>query len=145
MPLQKLTRAELTDLAGRKRGVQPGIARQMLAILDRGDKLAEAYRCPQTVWQFGKDLTLVGLSGEVVVDYVPLLEKALGANNLWIAAYCNDVYGYFPSARILEEGGYETRGIYAGGIGFFDVRAQDVLIEKVKALAKKAGRAPHTR
>jgi hypothetical protein len=112
----------------------------MLARLDRGEKLATHYRCPLTVWQFGSDLTLVGLSGEVVVDYVTLLEKALGPNRLWLAAYCNDVFGYLPSARVLKEGGYETRGLYAGGIGFFDAKAQDVLVEKVRELAKSAGR-----
>jgi hypothetical protein len=112
----------------------------MLAMLERGEKLPESYRCPFAVWQFGKDLTLVGLSGEVVVDYVPLLEKALGPTNLWLAAYCNDVYGYLPSARVIAEGGYETRGIYAGGIGFFDSSAQDVVVRTIQALAKKAGR-----
>jgi hypothetical protein len=140
LPLQKLTAGELKEMAGRKRGIQPGIAKQMLAMLQRGEKLPESYRCPFAVWQFGKDLTLVGMSGEVVVDYVPLLEKALGPNNLWLAAYCNDVYGYLPSARVIAEGGYETRGIYAGGIGFFDPKAQDVVVEKIRALAKKVGR-----
>jgi hypothetical protein len=142
LPLQKLDRPELQRLASRKRGVHADIARQMLALLDRGDSLPLSHRCPFAVWQFGKDLTLVGLSGEVVVDYVPLLEKALGPNNLWIAAYCNDVYGYLPSARVIQEGGYETRGIYSGGMGFFDPKAQDVVIGKVRDLAKKAGRAP---
>jgi hypothetical protein len=140
LPLQKLTRAELQDLAGRKRGIQPGIAREMLARMERGEKLPETYRCPFAVWQFGKDLTLVGLSGEVVVDYVPLLEKALGPTNLWLAAYCNDVYGYLPSARVIDEGGYETRGIYTGGIGFFDRKAQEVVVETVRKLATDAGR-----
>jgi hypothetical protein len=140
LPLQKLSRDELRRLAASKGGLQPGIAKQMLAQLDRGKKLAEHYRCPLTVWQFGGDLTLVGLSGEVVVDYVPLLEKALGPNQLWLAAYCNDVFGYLPSARVLKEGGYETRGLYAGGIGFFDAKAQDVLVDKVRELARSAGR-----
>jgi hypothetical protein len=144
LPLQELSREQLQKLAEGKRGVQPGIAKQMLAMLDRGEKLPVHYTCPFTVWQFGpgnsEGLTLVGLSGEAVVDYVTLLEKALGPNQLWIAAYCNDVYGYLPSARVLEEGGYETRGIYSGGIGFFDARAQDVVVEKVRELAKKAGR-----
>jgi hypothetical protein len=56
-------------------------------------------------------------------------------------AYCNDVFGYLPSARLLAEGGYETRGLYAGGIGRFDARAQDVLVAKVRELAEKVGRA----
>ena len=112
----------------------------LLALLNKGEKLPQHYTCPLTVWQFGGDLTLVGLSGEVVVDYVPRLEKALGPNNLWIAAYCNDVFGYLPSARVLAEGGYETRGLYSGGAGFFDPQAEQVVVRTVRELAKKAGR-----
>jgi len=112
----------------------------MLAKLERGEKLPDHYRCPFTVWQFGNDLTLVGLPGEVVVDYVALLEKTLGPNQLWLAAYCNDVFGYLPSAKVLAEGGYETRGLYAGGAGFFDPTAEQVVVQTVRELAKKAGR-----
>ncbi len=140
LPLQEPPgRAELEKQAATK-SYRAWNAQQMLAILDRGDKLPTQYTCPLTVWQFGTDMTLVGLSGEVVVDYVTLLEKALGPNRLWIAAYCNDVYGYLPSAHVLAEGGYETRGLYHGGIGLFDAKAQDVVVEKVRALAKQAGR-----
>ncbi|HEY7312314.1 MAG TPA: neutral/alkaline non-lysosomal ceramidase N-terminal domain-containing protein [Gemmataceae bacterium] len=142
LPLQAPpARAELEKQAAGKSGLQPWIAKRMLAVLDRGEKLPTHYNCPLAVWAFGGDLTLVALSGEVVVDYVRLLEKALGPNNLWLAAYCNDVFGYLPSARVLKEGGYETRGLYSGGIGLFAPKAQDVLVEKVRALAKKAGRA----
>jgi neutral ceramidase len=69
-----------------------------------------------------------------------MLEKALGPNQLWVAAYCNDVFGYLPSARVLGEGGYETRGLYSGSAGFFDPRAEEVVVQKVRELAKKAGR-----
>src|SRR5207244_9181916 len=117
------------------------VAKQMLAKLERGEKLPTHYACPVAVWQFGDDLTLVGLSGEVVVDYVGLIENALGPNRLWIAAYCNDVFGYLPSARVLREGGYECRGLYTTQ-GFFAPTAQDVLLAKVRELAQKAGRKP---
>jgi hypothetical protein len=141
LPLEKAPpRAELAKRA-RKGGLQGGIAKQMLATLDRGQKLPTHYPCPVAVWQFGDDLTLVALSGEVVVDYVPLLEKALGPGRLWLAAYCNDVFGYLPSARVLAEGGYETRGLYAGGIGLFDRKAEAALVAAVRDLARKAGRA----
>jgi len=101
--------------------------------------LATVYEYPVAVWQFGGDLTLVGLSGEVVVDYVPLIEQAIGPLQLWVAAYCNDVFGYFPSARVLKEGGYECRGLYTTQ-GFFAPAAQDVLVDKVRELAQRAGR-----
>jgi hypothetical protein len=141
LPLQaSLSREELQKLAANKRSPKAGNAAALLALLDRGEKLPTHYSCPLTVWQFGRDLTLVGLSGEVVVDYVPLLEKALGPNQLWVAGYCNDVFGYLPSARVLAEGGYETRGLYAGGVGFFDAKAEAVVVQKVRELARKAGR-----
>jgi neutral ceramidase len=141
LPLQAPPpREELKKRAERKGSIQAWVAQKMLATLDRGEKLPTRYDCPVAVWQLGDDLTLVGLSGEVVVDYVSLLEKALGPNKLWLAAYCNDVFGYLPSAQVLKEGGYETRGLYAGGIGLFDAKAQDVLVEKVRELAKKVGR-----
>jgi hypothetical protein len=141
LPLQSsLSREELQQLAANKRSPKAFGAAAMLALLNRGEKLPTDYTCPFTVWQFGRDLTLVGLSGEVVVDYVARLEKALGPNQLWVAGYCNDVFGYLPSARVLAEGGYETRGLYAGGAGFFDAKAEEIVVEKVRALARKAGR-----
>jgi len=50
------------------------------------------------VVQFGKDLTLVGLAGEVVVDYSLRLKRELPQNPIWVAAYTNDVFAYVPSA-----------------------------------------------
>jgi neutral ceramidase len=92
------------------------------------------------VWQFGRDLTLVALPGEVVVDYVALIEEALGPLRLWLAAYSHDTFGYVPSARVLREGGYETRGLYHGGIGYFAPAVQDALVGKVRELASAVGR-----
>jgi hypothetical protein len=134
------TREELEKRAAAKGGAMPWVAQQMLAKLQRGEKLPTTYACPLAVWQFGDDLTLVALSGEVVSDYVRMLEDALGPNRLWIAAYSNDVYGYLPSARVLREGGYETRGLYSGGIGLFASDAQEVLVAKVRELAQSVGR-----
>jgi hypothetical protein len=117
-----------------------GSAALLLAMLNKGETPPSEYACPFTVWQFGEDLTLVALPGEVVIDYLLLLEKALGPNQLWVIAYSNDVFGYLPSARVLEEGGYETRGLYAGGAGYFAPEAEDVVVSKVVELARQAGR-----
>jgi hypothetical protein len=141
VPLQAdISIEEVKKLAADKRNARNFAATQLLALHDQGEKFPDHYSCPISVWQFGKDLTLVGLSGEVVVDYVTLLEKALGPNQLWICAYCNDVFGYLPSTRILEEGGYETRGLYSGASGFFAREAQEVVVRATRDLATKAGR-----
>jgi hypothetical protein len=29
---------------------------------------------------------------------------------VWVAGYCNGYFGYIPSNRVLEEGGYEADG-----------------------------------
>ena len=115
-------------------------ASRMLEALDKGQTLPTHYRAPVAVWQFGAELTLVALSGEVVVDYAALIEKAIGPSHLWLSAYNNDVFGYLPSARVLAEGGYETRGVIHGSPGFFVPEAQDAVVAKVCELAGKAGR-----
>ena len=138
LPLQPFSRAQLEKMTNGP-SWQTGNAMAMLAKLNRGEKLATSYEAPVAVWQYGTNLTLVALSGEVVVDFVPLVEQGIGPLQLWLAAYCNDVFGYLPSARVLKEGGYECRGLYTTQ-GFFAPTAQDVLLAKVRELAQKAGR-----
>lgn len=142
LPLQKApSRDELERTSAKAGSTQKWVADQMLARLKVGETLPTTYSAPVTVWQFGSDLTLVGLPGEVVVDYVRLIEEALGPLKLWLAAYSSDTFGYLPSARVLREGGYETRGLYHGGIGYFAPEVQGVLVDKVQELAGQAGRA----
>lgn len=141
LPLQPAPRGKaLSELRIGPGGWRGWVADQMQRTLDETGGLPAHYPAPFAVWQFGQSLTLVGMSGEVVVDFVYRLERDLGPLNLWIAAYCNDVYGYLPSKRVLREGGYETRGIYAGGIGFFTPEAEDVAVATIRELAEKAGR-----
>jgi neutral ceramidase len=142
LPLQPLmSEKQVESFLRQGGGWRRWVAGKMLESHGKGEKGLGHYAAPFSLWQFGSDLTLVGLSGEVVVDYVYRLEKELGPLNLWVAAYCNDVYGYLPSARILAEGGYETRGIYSGGIGLFKPEAEAVVVEAIRKLAEKAGRS----
>jgi neutral ceramidase len=139
LPLQAVTREQLKPLAADSPSWQIGNARQMLAMLERGEKLPTHWSAPVAVWQFGADLTLVALPREVVVDYVYRVEKAIGPLNLWVAAYANEGFGYLPSARLIAEGGYEARGLSSGD-GWFAPAAEDALVAKVAELAAKAGR-----
>ena len=139
MPLQPATREQLKPLAENSPSWQIGNARQMLAMLERGEKLPTHWRAPIAVWQFGADLTLVALPSEVVVDYVYRIEKTIGPLNLWVAAYANEGFGYLPSARVIAEGGYETRGLSSGD-GWFAPAAEDAIAAKVSELAAKVGR-----
>lgn len=139
LPLQAPTIEALKPLVANAPGWQSDTARKLLGMLERGEKPLTHYPAPVAVWQFGRDLTFVALPSEVVVDYVQLVEAAIGPLNLWLAAYCNEGFGYVPSARVLREGGYETRGLI-GADGWFAPQTQDALVGKVAELAKKVGR-----
>jgi len=104
--------------------------RRMLNAMKQRRKLPSSYRAPVAFWRFGNSLSLVGLPGEVVGEYVPLIQKALKSEPLWISAYNNDVFGYLPTKAILEEGGYETRGLIVE-MGFFGSGAEEALLKKI--------------
>jgi neutral ceramidase len=142
LPLQEFgSRSEVEKVLDNKAPHKPQkfFVQHALELLDEGKPLPTHYNAPFTLWQFGDDLTLVGLSGETVVDYVPMVERSLGPLQLWVAGYCNDLFGYLPSARVLDEGGYETRGLYVG-VGLFEPETQDVVIDTVERLAREVGR-----
>ena len=94
---------------------------------------------PVQVWRFGRDLTLVALGGEVVVDYALRLYREWPADHVWAAGYSNDVFGYVPSRRVLDEGGYEGGGamIYYGRPGPFDGTVEDRLMSVVSRLLRR--------
>lgn len=109
------TRAQWEALAKRSDPVGYN-ARMQLAKLDRGEPLPTSLPYMVETWSFGDELTMVFLTGEVVVDYDLRLKKEYDPSRLWITAYANDVPCYIPSRRILSEGGYEAEGamVYYG-------------------------------
>jgi neutral ceramidase len=117
-------------------------ARLMLGILDREGRLPADYPYPLQVWQFGRDLTLIAMGGEVVVDYALRLKKELGADRLWVAGYSNDVFAYIPSLRVLREGGYEGAGamVYYGQPGPFAPSVEETIVSKVHELVDRSRR-----
>ena len=114
-------------------------AQGMLDLVDRNEPLPTAYPSSIALWQFGDDLTWVGLPGEAVSQYVPMIRDSLGSERLWIAAYSNESFGYLPTAKMLEEGGHETMGLTLA-IGLFSPEVQDVVLATVRQLAEKVGR-----
>lgn len=139
LPLQTPTRDALEKIANGSRGVNKDSANQMLAILDSKKNLPATYAAPVSAWQFGQDLTLIALPDECVVQYVQDIEHAVGHLRLWVCAYNQEVTGYIPSAQILQQGGYETRGLYIG-TGWFAPEVEQTLTNAAKDAAEKAGR-----
>src|SRR5205807_8368079 len=71
-------------------------ARSMLKMMDEGYPIRR-YAYPVQAVQFGRDLTLVALGGEVVVDYCLWLKQNYGATGILVAGYSNDVMSYIPT------------------------------------------------
>jgi hypothetical protein len=120
-------------------------AAHFLQQLDKTGQLNATYDYPIQVVQFGKDLTLVALAGEVVVDYSLRLKRELaGSSAVWIAGYSNDVFGYVPSVRVLKEGGYEGGGAMRFTLlpGPFAPSVEERIIGKVHELTAKVRNSP---
>ena len=108
LPLAAIpSRQKYVELSQSRVSYRQRHARYVLAQMD-AEKVPTEVPFPIQIWRFGKDLTLVALSGEVVVDYALRLKKELGADRTWVVAYANEVPCYIPSERILKEGGYEA-------------------------------------
>jgi neutral ceramidase len=113
-------------------------AKLLLATIDRDGKLPDQYPYPLQVWRFGKDLTLIVMGGEVVVDYALRFKARYGWETTWVAGYSNDVFAYIPSLRILNEGGYEGADamIPYGQPGPFRPTVEEIVAEKVDDLMR---------
>lgn len=140
LPLEpQPTPAALVDLR-RRGGVYNGqMAKAIQGMIDSDKPWPKYYRTAFAVWQFGKDLTMVRMSGEVVSDYIPLLARTLGPLNLWVLGYCDDCFAYVPSERVYDEGGYEARD-FISDHGFLSGSVERVILRKACALARRAGR-----
>jgi len=83
-------------------------ATYMLEKLDKNEKIETTLPCPLQAIRFGKELLLVGLCGEPVVDYsIKIKSEFLTYKFVWVAGYCNYEFGYLPTWKVLREGGYE--------------------------------------
>jgi neutral ceramidase len=144
LPLETPDRAALEKIVQIGPASKKEDAKQMLAVLERGERLPAAHPAPVAAWQFGQEMTLIALPDEVVSEYVPLIEQKLGPLRLWIAGYCHEVIGYVPTRNILTQGGYETRGLYVGS-GWFTPEVQETLLDAAASAASSAGRKMTTK
>lgn len=133
------TRTELELLKQSKTGYSQRRANALLTQLDE-DGIPTTYQYLVQVIRFGDEILMVALSGEVVVDYSLRLKQELkGDAKVWIAGYSNDVFGYVPSLRVLNEGGYEGGGAmqFTTLPGPFAPSVETLIIDKVGELAGK--------
>jgi hypothetical protein len=115
-------------------------AKAMLAAYDERRPVRRVPYPLQAV-RFGKDLTLVALGGEVVVDYSLRIKREFPNEKLIVAGYSNDVMCYIPSLRVLKEGGYEAVDsmLYYGQPGPFDEEVEETIFGGLYQVMKRVG------
>jgi len=141
------SREQLEEQTKSKDKYESRHAQVLLKELDETGAIRRTYPYLVQVIRFDDDLTMVALSGEVVVDYSLRLKRELArpaAGGLagpvvWVAAYTNDVFGYIPSVRVLKEGGYEAGEAmrYTDLPGPFAPSIEERIVEKVHELVDK--------
>ncbi len=112
-------------------------AKLMLEAYNKGWDVS-TFHYPVQAVRFGKDLTILALSGEVVVDYSLKTKQMFARENLYVAGYCNVVTCYIPSKRVLKEGGYEADDamIYYGLPGPFADDVEERIFKAINAVLK---------
>lgn len=115
-------------------------ARMMLAAYDRGQPVLDVAYPVQAI-RFGDDLCLLGLGGEVVVDYALRAKREFPGENLVVAGYCNSVMCYIPTVRILREGGYEPCDsmIFYGQPGPFAESIEETIFQTIRQVMREVG------
>ncbi|MCJ7446268.1 MAG: neutral/alkaline non-lysosomal ceramidase N-terminal domain-containing protein [Bacteroidales bacterium] len=118
----------------------------LLEAYDKGWNVTRLTYPVQAV-RFNNDLTILALSGEVVVDYSLAMKKKYPDVNLFVAGYCTKVQCYIPSRRILMEGGYEPdiSMIYYGLPGPFADNIEDKIFSAINRVMKNTGERPSKR
>jgi hypothetical protein len=126
LALEPVTQERLKKMLNSDDPPQRVKARFLLDALDRGEQLITSYPAPVQVVRFGNEMLMVALSGEPVVDWAHKIKHGAvsmepgvrpnsfssvlrrpGSPLVWVAGYCNDMFGYLPTRRVQSEGGYE--------------------------------------
>ncbi len=137
--VQPPSREQLNEQAKSNDKYEARHAQVLLKELDEKGAIRKTYPYLVQVVRFGDDLTMIALAGEVVVDYSLRLKSELRGQTVWVAGYCNDVFGYIPSVRVLREGGYEAGEAmrYTDLPGPFAPSVEERIIAKVHDLVDK--------
>ena len=113
-------------------------ARLIMEAYNKGWDMS-VYKYPVQAVRFNNDFTILGMTGEVVIDYSIAAKKKYPGENMFVAGYCTEVQCYIPSRRILEEGGYEPESsmIYYGFPGPFAGNVEDRVMGAVTLVMKR--------
>lgn len=104
--LKVVSRDDLHAAMQQKNAIRARWAARMLQKLDQGAKFPASYPYPVHAWRLGKEMLVIGMGAETVVDYALRFKREFSPGT-WVCGYADDMIAYIPSRRVWEEGGYE--------------------------------------
>ena len=107
-------------------------------LLERPELIRTHAPLEMTRLDIADGLSLLAMSGEIVLEYGMFVKRETGGNVLPLG-YCNGMVGYVPTSAQLAEGGYEAdrSGIYFALPSKFDPFVERIMMEKISDLIRK--------
>jgi neutral ceramidase len=141
LPLQPHDRGDFETMLAASDPIRVRFAKSMLALYDERRPM-RTVSFPVQALRIGKDMAVVALGGEPVVEYALRAKAAHPKLRLIVAGYSNDVMGYVPTAKMLTEGGYEpvSSALYYGLAMPFTPDVERLVNESVDAVLKRVMR-----
>lgn len=160
LPLRPVTHDTIGEMLKSNDPPQQVKARYLRDSLDRGKQLLTSYSAPIQIVQFGNEVLLIALSGEPVVDWSHKFKQGAGSGErgvraladdsmlpapssplIWVAGYCNDMFGYLPTRRVQTEGGYEggRANLWSSIPAPFTDDLEDRITDAVRRLVSQIG------
>jgi hypothetical protein len=135
LPLQARSREDFEKMLGDKDRIRVRFAETMIRSYDERRPM-RSVSYPVQALRLGKDTVIVALGGEPVVGYALQSKSAHPKLRLVVAGYSNDVMGYIPTAKMLEEGGYEpiTSGMYYGLAAPFTSEVEPLVLDTIRSV-----------
>lgn len=118
-------------------------AKHWLDFIKDGKTPPKTAACAIHAIEFSPDLRLVGLEGELTTGIGLGIKRLLEPSQTITLGYTNGSVGYLPTARIIEEGGYERDSyIYFDLPSPFAPAIESVILEDVRQLIAPSRKTP---
>ncbi len=113
----------------------------LLTALAENRVLPTRLMCPVQVVRFGGELLLIALGGEPVAEYAQRFKSEFAGPCVWVAGYSNDMFGYLPTRRVSQAGGYEggRATLWSALPAPLAECAEERVVEAVRRLVRSVG------
>lgn len=149
LPIQEVPAKRYAEAAKRDDKFSGQWGRMYTEMLKRGEKIPKTWPYRIQAFRMGaapNPLTLVALDGEVFCEYGLNIGRMLQPADTIVLGYSNGVVTYVPTAKGLDEGGYEAEAYRFFRLpGPYSKDAEKILLEAALKLARSEMGTAHGR